>query len=79
MILDTAVNASRKAKITITGAYDDSTACYFGGFVITDNHSNKLIRRENGPFNLLSVILLPKNSERKNIVLWIKVCLFESQ
>lgn len=65
-VLDTAVNASRKAKITITGAYDDSTACYFGGFVITDNHSNKLIRRENGPVNLLSVILLPNNSERKN-------------
>ena len=65
-VLDTAVNASRKAKVTITGAYDDSTACYFGGFVITDNYSNKLLRRENGPFNLLSIILLPNNTARKN-------------
>lgn len=65
-VLDTAVNASRKAKITITGAYDDTTACYFGGFVITDNYSNKLLRREKGPLDLLSLILLPNNSARKN-------------
>jgi shikimate kinase len=68
-VLDIAVNASRKAKITITGAYDDATACYFGGFVITDNYSNKLLRRENGPLDLLSLILLPKNSSRKNPLL----------
>lgn len=65
-VLETAVNASRQAKITITGAYDDSTACYFGGFVITDNHLDKLIRRKNGPDDLQSLILLPNNSERKN-------------
>src|SRR5215216_3086554 len=65
-ILESAVNASRKAKITITGAYDDSTACYFGGFVITDNYSNKLLRRENGPLDLLALILLPNNSTRRN-------------
>ena len=65
-VLDTAVNASRKAKVTITGAYDDSTACYFGGFVITDNYSNKLLRRESGPLDLLSLILLPNNTARKN-------------
>ena len=65
-VLDTAVNASRKAKITITGAYDDTTACYFGGFVITDNYSNKLLRREKGPLDLSSLILLPNNSARKN-------------
>ena len=65
-VLDTAVKASRKAKITITGAYDDTTACYFGGFVITDNYSNKLLRREKGPLDLLSIILLPNNSARKN-------------
>ena len=65
-VLDTAVNASRKAKITITGAYDDSTACYFGGFVITDNYSNKLLKRENGPINLLALVLLPNNSSRKS-------------
>jgi shikimate kinase len=65
-VLDTAVNASRNAKITITGAYDDSTACYFGGFVITDNYSNKLLKRENGPINLLALVLLPNNTSRKS-------------
>jgi shikimate kinase len=65
-VLNTAVDASRKAKVTITGAYDDTTACYFGGFVITDNYSNKLLRRENGPLDLLSLILIPNNSTRKN-------------
>ena len=65
-ILETAVNASRQAKITITGAYDDSAACYFGGLVITDNHLDKLIRRNNGPNDLQSLILLPYKSERKN-------------
>jgi len=65
-VLGTAVNASRQAKITITGAYDDSAACYFGGFVITDNYLDKLIRRKNGPDDLKSLILLPNKSERKN-------------
>src|SRR5215217_8083487 len=65
-VLESAVRASRDAKVTVTGAYDDSTACYFGGFVITDNYSNKLLRRENGPLDLLALILLPNNSTRRN-------------
>ncbi len=36
-ILDIATEAALNAKTTITGAYDDSAACLYGGFVTTDN------------------------------------------
>ena len=60
-VLESAVRASRDAKVTVTGAYDDSTACYFGGFVITDNYLNKLIRRERVQDDLYVIIFLPHN------------------
>ena len=65
-ILDAAVRASLNSKISITGAYDDATACYFGGFVLTDNYACKLIRREEAPDNLYAIILLPQNATRGN-------------
>src|SRR5690606_15322742 len=48
-VLDAAVRASLEAKVTVTGAYDDATACYFGGFTVTDNYARRLIRREEAP------------------------------
>jgi shikimate kinase len=66
-VLDIAVNASLDAKVSITGAYDDATACYFGGFVLTDNYARKLIRRERAPENLYAIILVPQQKSRSNI------------
>lgn len=66
-VLDAAVRASLEAKISITGAYDDATACYFGGFTVTDNYSKRLIRREEAPGNLHSVIFLPRNTPRGDV------------
>lgn len=66
-VLDAAVRASLDAKVTITGAFDDATACYFGGFVVTDNYARKLIRREKAPDNLYAVILLPRNTPRGDV------------
>ncbi|MDQ4023671.1 MAG: shikimate kinase, partial [Thermoproteota archaeon] len=66
-VLESAVRASRNAKVTVTGAYDDSTACYFGGFVITDNYLNKLIRRERVQDDLYVIIFLPHNIQRGGI------------
>jgi shikimate kinase len=66
-VLDSAMRSSLDAKITITGAYDDSTACYFGGFVVTDNYDAKLIRREKAPDNLYAIIFLPYKTQRGNI------------
>lgn len=67
-VLDAAVRASLDAKVSITGAYDDATACYFGGFTVTDNYSRRLIRREEAPENLYAIIFLPRNTSRRGDV-----------
>lgn len=66
-VLDAAVRASLDAKVTVTGAFDDATACYFGGFVVTDNYARKLIRREKAPDNLYAIIFLPRNTPRGDV------------
>ena len=66
-VLNTAVDASLYAKTTITGAYDDSTACYYGGFVTTDNYKRKIWKRENSPTDISAVIFLPNNKKRGDV------------
>lgn len=66
-VLDAAIRASLDAKVTVTGAFDDATACYFGGFVVTDNYARRLIRREKAPDNLYAVIFLPRNTPRGDV------------
>jgi shikimate kinase len=45
-IINLAIDASLKAKVTITGAYDDATASYFGGITVTNNVKRKIIFKE---------------------------------
>lgn len=66
-VLNSAIDASLYAKTTITGAYDDSTACFFGGFVTTDNYKKKILKRENSPTDLSAVIFLPNNKKRGDV------------
>jgi shikimate kinase len=66
-VLDAAVKASLDAKVSITGAYDDASACYFGGFTLTDNYSRKLIRRDEAPSDLFAIIFLPRNTPRGDV------------
>jgi len=66
-VLSSAINASLYAKTTITGAYDDSTACYYGGFVTTDNYKRKIWKRENSPTDISAVIFLPNNKKRGDV------------
>jgi len=40
-----AVKSSLKAGVTLTGAFDDACACYFGGLVVTDNRTCSILRR----------------------------------
>jgi shikimate kinase len=35
-----------EAKVTITGAFDDACASFFGGLVITDNLNGKIVKQE---------------------------------
>ena len=39
------VQASKEAGVTITGAFDDACASFFGGIVVTDNKEMKLVKR----------------------------------
>lgn len=66
-VLNQSADASIEAGVSLTGAFDDSAACYFGGFVVTDNFSRKLIRREPSSENLTAVILLPSRVSRGNL------------
>lgn len=66
-VLNSAIDASLYAKTTITGAYDDSTACYYGGFVTTDNYKRKIWKRENSPTDICAVIFLPNNKKRGDV------------
>ncbi len=66
-VLDAAVRACLDAKVSITGAYDDATACYFGGFTVTDNYSRRLIKREQAPDNLHTILFLPRNTPRGEV------------
>lgn len=66
-ILEVAASSSLEAKVSLTGAYDDATACYFGGFTVTDNYSRRLIRKERAPENLYAIIILPSNTPRGDV------------
>jgi len=66
-VLDRAVLASLDARVTITGAYDDSAACYFGGFVTTNNRTHEIIHHQKAPENLFAIIFLPRDRRRGNI------------
>ncbi len=39
------VDAAFDAKVTVTGAFDDACASYFGGIVITDNLSREIVKQ----------------------------------
>jgi len=58
-ILDMGVDASIECGVTITGAFDDACASYFGGAVVTDN-SNRRILRKTPMSDLEAVILVPQ-------------------
>ena len=66
-VLLAGVEASIETKVSITGAYDDACACYYGGFTITDNLKRKLVHSEKGPKNLVAVIFIPKSRKRGNV------------
>ncbi len=66
-ILRLGAKTSIETKVSITGAYDDACACYFGGFNVTDNLKMKLIHREIAPKELQAIIFLPKSRKRGNL------------
>lgn len=63
-VLNTAVNSSLWAKVSITGAFDDACACYYGGLILTNNQFRRLIRRDPVNEELAVVIYLPTGVAR---------------
>jgi shikimate kinase len=62
------VDASLEAKVTLTGAFDDACACYFGGLIVTDNSHRKILTRYRPKTNSRVVIHVPKHkSYTRNI------------
>ncbi len=45
-VVNMAIDASLEAGVTITGSFDDATASYYGGVVVTDNKNRKFIIQE---------------------------------
>lgn len=44
-VVNLGVDAAIDAKVTITGAFDDACASYFGGLVVTDNYQRRILKR----------------------------------
>jgi shikimate kinase len=54
-ILNLAVDSSLEAGVTITGAFDDASASYFGGVSITNNFQREIIRNEK--WNMQNILI----------------------
>ena len=44
-VVNLGVDGAIDAKVTITGAFDDACASYFGGLVVTDNLKRRIVKR----------------------------------
>ncbi len=58
-ILNLSVEAAFKAKTTITGAFDDTCASYYGNIVITNNLRRQIIKRDRIRKNYCVLIHIP--------------------
>jgi len=59
-VLNLSVNAAIEANVTITGAFDDACASYFGGVVVTDNRQRKIVKRFEIAEDLLVLFYVPQ-------------------
>jgi shikimate kinase len=54
-----------EAKVSVTGAFDDACASMLGGVVITDNRTERLLKRDRLPEGMKVVIHVPPFQVRK--------------
>ena len=59
-IVSLGVDAAFESGVTITGAFDDACASFFGGVVMTDNLNRKLLKRNQIPENATILFFVPK-------------------
>ncbi|HXY82509.1 MAG TPA: shikimate kinase [Candidatus Saccharimonadales bacterium] len=53
------VDASLDAGVTITGAFDDACACYFGGVMVTNNLTRQVLKRFKPPRGFSVLLYVP--------------------
>jgi len=58
-IIKLGIKAAYDAKVTVTGAFDDASASYFGGYTVTDNKKQE-IKTRGRMDELNALIFLPK-------------------
>ncbi len=59
-IIEIGVEAALEAKVTVTGAFDDACASFFGGIVVTDNRRRTIVKVDRFPEGLMAVVQIPK-------------------
>lgn len=57
--------AAIEAGVSVTGAFDDACACWFGGVVLTDNRSEQILVRDQMPQYLKVMVHVPDFQIRK--------------
>ena len=63
-VVNMAIDASIDAGVTITGSFDDATASFFGGVVLTDNMNRKFIFKQ--PMDEYSILVYMPNFHSKS-------------
>jgi shikimate kinase len=58
--LNLGVDAAMEAGVTITGAFDDASASFLGGGVVTDNFKRKILKRFKVDPKLMVLIYVPQ-------------------
>ena len=61
-LLNIGIDASLEAGVTITGAFDDASASYFGGLTITNNSERKIIKMRDMNQQIILVYMPNRNS-----------------
>lgn len=65
VLVDHGVSCAKKAKVTVTGSFDDACGCELGGLVITNNSENQIIlHRDIETYDV--VLYIPDKKIRKN-------------
>jgi shikimate kinase len=59
-LINLAIDSSLEAGVTITGAYDDATASYYGGITVTNNATREILIKEKMKDHKI-LIYLPNN------------------
>jgi shikimate kinase len=67
-VISSGIEASLLAKVTLTGAFDDACATYFGDVVITDNLTREILKQYPIEEDLMVVIHVPERKIRKSEV-----------